>query len=107
VVDEERCLGPKCAKCLKACPAKVPRFYSPEHNYAMVCDLCEKDGNRRPQCVEICPSFALEYMKPQFPQHLQRIDPDEKAECLTERLQPLSRDKVQISPEELFGGKNG
>ncbi|MDI7261307.1 MAG: 4Fe-4S dicluster domain-containing protein [Thermodesulfobacteriota bacterium] len=107
VVDEERCLGAKCSKCLKACPAKVPRFYSPEHNYAMVCDLCEKDGNRRPQCVEICPSFALEYMKPQFPQHLQRIDPDEKAECLTERLQPLSRDKVQIRPEELFGGENG
>jgi len=105
VVDEDRCLGAKCAKCLKACPAKVPRFYPPEHNHAFVCDLCEKDGVRRPQCVEICPAFALEYMGPQFPQHMQRIHPDEKADVMAERLQPLPRNKVQISPEELFGGR--
>lgn len=104
-VDEERCLGAKCAKCLKACPASVPRFYPPGHDCAMVCDLCERGGDRRPQCVEICPSFALEYMEPQFPQHLQRIHPDEKADCLSERLQPLPRNKAQVSPEELFGGK--
>jgi anaerobic carbon-monoxide dehydrogenase iron sulfur subunit len=104
VVDEERCLGSKCSKCLKACPAKIPHFHSPPHNYAMVCDLCAREGSRRPQCVEVCPYSALEYMEPQFPQHLQRIHPDEKAECIAERLHPLSGHKVQISPEELFGG---
>ena len=105
VVDEKRCLGSKCAKCLKACPAEIPRFYPPERNYAMVCDLCERDGARRPQCVEICPSFALEFMGPQFPQHLQRIHPDDKADCMAERLHPLPRNKPQITPEELFGWK--
>jgi len=104
VVDEKRCLGSKCSKCLKACPAKVPRFHSPSYDYAMVCDLCAREGSRRPQCVEVCPYSALEYMEPQFPQHLQRIHPDEKAECIAERLLPLSGHKVQISPEELFGG---
>jgi hypothetical protein len=53
--------------------------------------------------VEICPAFALEYMEPQFPQHLQRIHPDEKADCLAERLSPLPRNEAQVSPEKLFG----
>jgi carbon-monoxide dehydrogenase iron sulfur subunit len=105
VVDEERCLGFKCGQCLKACPARVPRFYPPDRNQAMVCDLCEKDGVRRPQCVEVCPSYALEFMNPQFPQHMQRIHPDEKAKCMSERMLPLNPHKVQITPEELFGGK--
>jgi Fe-S-cluster-containing hydrogenase component 2 len=104
VVDEERCLGVKCGKCLKACPAEVPRFYAPDRNYAMVCDLCERDGVRRPQCVEACPHFALEFMAPQFPQHLERIHPDEKAEYLSKRLYPLPKDKVQRAPEEVWGG---
>ena len=104
VVDEDRCLGFKCGQCAKACPAKIPRFYLPDHNYAMVCDLCEKDGIRRPQCVEVCPSYALEFMEPQYPQHMQRIHPDEKAQCMAERLQPLTPHKAQIAPEELFGG---
>jgi carbon-monoxide dehydrogenase iron sulfur subunit len=105
VVDEERCLGFKCGQCLKACPAKVPRFYPPDRNQAMVCDLCEKNGVRRPQCVEVCPSYALEFMSPQFPQHMQRIHPDEKAKCMSERMLPLNPHKAQITPEELFGGR--
>ena len=103
-VDEERCLGFKCGECLNACPAKIPRFYPPDHNYALVCDLCEKDGVRRPQCVEVCPTYALEFMNPQFPQHMQRIHPDEKAKCMAERMLPLNPHKAQITPEELFGG---
>jgi len=103
VVDEDRCLGAKCGKCRKACPAQVPRFYPPDRNHALVCDLCERDGERRPQCVEICPAFALEYMTPQYPQHMQRIHPDAKADCLAERLQPLARNQPQITPEEFFG----
>jgi Fe-S-cluster-containing hydrogenase component 2 len=102
VVDSERCLGSSCAKCQEACPASVPRFYPPEVDYSLVCDLCEVNGERKPQCVEVCPNFALEYMAPQFPQHLERIHPDQKAEYLSKRLYPLPKDKIQIPPEELF-----
>jgi carbon-monoxide dehydrogenase iron sulfur subunit len=104
VVDADRCLGSSCGQCAEACPAAVPRFYPPEHDYSMVCDLCERDGVRKPQCVEICPHFALEYMAPQFPQHLERIHPDDKAAYLAKRLYPLPKDKVQRSPEEIWGG---
>jgi anaerobic carbon-monoxide dehydrogenase iron sulfur subunit len=102
VVDIDRCLGSSCARCQDACPAKVPRFHLPEADYPLVCDLCETDGERRPQCVEVCPNYALEYMAPQIPQHLERIHPDQKAECLSKRLYPLSKDRIQIPPEELF-----
>ena len=102
VVDMDRCLGSSCAKCQEACPANVPRFYPPEADYSLVCDLCEVNGERRPQCVEVCPNFALEYMTPQFPQHLERIHPDQKAEYLSKRVYPLPKDKIQIPPEELF-----
>lgn len=102
-VDLDRCLGSSCAQCLEACPADVPRFYPPEYDYSMVCDLCERDGDRRPQCVEVCPSHALEYMVPVFPQHMERIHPDEKAECLSKRLYPLANGRIQIQPEEIWG----
>jgi len=102
-VDSNRCTGYKCARCQKSCGAQVPHFYTPEHDYALVCDLCERHGERRPQCVEICPSYALEFMNPGFPQHLERIHPDEKAECLSKRLYPLSKDRIQKSPEEIWG----
>lgn len=106
VVDADRCLGYKCSKCKKACPAEVPRFYPPQYDYAMICDLCEKDGERRPQCVEVCPVNALEFLPPLFPQHLDRIHPDEKAECLSKRLYPLVGDKLQRSPNEVWGAKD-
>ncbi len=102
VVDEDRCLGSSCGQCASACPAAVPRFYPPGQDYSMVCDLCERDGARKPQCVEICPHFALEFMAPQFPQHLERIHPDEKAAYLAKRLYPLPKDKVQRPPEEIW-----
>lgn len=104
-VNTEECLGSGCQMCRDACPAKVPHYYPPDQDYAIVCDLCEVDGERRPQCVEICPSFALEYQKPQFPQHLERIHPDEKAERLSRRLYPLQQHKVVKSPEEIWGGR--
>ena len=103
VVDIDRCLGSSCGQCATACPAAVPRFYPPTHDYSMVCDLCERDGVRKPQCVEICPHYALEYMAPQLPAHQQRIHPDEKAAYLAKRLYPLPDDKVQRSPEEIWG----
>ena len=103
VVDVDRCLGSSCGQCASACTAAVPRFYPPTHDHSMVCDLCERDGVRKPQCVEICPNYALEFMEPQIPQHLQRIHPDEKAASLAKRLYPLPEDKVQRSPEEIWG----
>ena len=102
VVDTDRCLGSSCGQCAAACPAAVPRFYPPDHDTCMVCDLCERDGVRKPQCVEICPHYALEFMAPQFPQHLERIHPDEKAEYLAKRLYPLPKDRVQRPPEEVW-----
>jgi len=76
--------------------------YAAEADYALVCDLCETDGTRGPECVEVCPNYALEYMPPQFPQHLERIHPDQKAEYLSQRLYPLPKDQIQVPPEELF-----
>ena len=105
-VDRERCLGSKCGMCRDACPAHIPRFYSPEHDYPVICDLCVTDGERRPQCVDICPSYALEFLAPAFPQHLERLHPDEKAECLSKRLHPLPKDKIQRDPEEIWEGWN-
>jgi anaerobic carbon-monoxide dehydrogenase iron sulfur subunit len=106
VVDTDRCLGSSCAQCLEACPAKVPRFHAPEADFPLVCDLCETDGVRQPRCVEICPNYALEYMAPQIPQHLERIHPDLKAQCLSKRLYPLPKDRIQVPPEELFKKEN-
>jgi Fe-S-cluster-containing hydrogenase component 2 len=103
VVDEDRCLGSSCGQCAEACPAAVPRFYPPDHDYSMVCDLCERNGVRKPQCVEICPSYALEFLDPRFPQHLERIHPDDKALYLSKRLYPLPKDQVQRPPEEIWG----
>ncbi len=105
VVDEDRCLGSKCGKCRKACPADVPQFHQPDHNFPIVCDLCEKDGKRQPQCVEICPTRCLEYTRPQIPNHLERIHPDEKASSIAKRLYPLKRERVIRLPEEIWGGK--
>ena len=103
VVDEERCLGVKCGQCRKACPADVPQFPSADCDHAVVCDLCEVDGERRPQCVEICPTQALEFLKPKFPQHLERIHPDKKAQSVRKRLYPLDEDRVIRLPEEIWG----
>lgn len=99
--NPDTCLGSSCAQCQEACPANVPIFCPPQHDYSMVCDLCYKDGVRRPQCVEICPTSALEFLQPAFPQHMQRIHPDEKAECLAQRLFPLPKDKIQKPVEEI------
>jgi Fe-S-cluster-containing hydrogenase component 2 len=103
VVDSKRCLGHKCGQCRKACPADVPRFYPEFLDYALVCDLCEENGRRRPQCVDICPTQALMYISPKFPQHLERVHPDQKAEMLSKRLHPLAKDRFMRLPHEIWG----
>lgn len=102
VVDTETCLGNKCRRCAEACPGAVPRFYPPLHNYALVCDLCDTGGECRPQCVDICPSGALEFLGPQFPQHMERVHPDDKAEDIARKLYPLPKDQVHRPPEEIW-----
>jgi carbon-monoxide dehydrogenase iron sulfur subunit len=91
-VDPDRCLGEKCGLCRDACPAEIPAFRTPIADYPLVCDLCEKGGERRPQCVHVCPTGALEFQEPQFPQHLERIHPDERAGMIAKRFYPLPRD---------------
>jgi Fe-S-cluster-containing hydrogenase component 2 len=108
-VDLERCLGSACGLCRDACPAEVPHFYSPDYDYSMVCDLCEKNGQRQPRCVQVCPYGALEYLVPPFagyPHHLERIHPDEKAKALSQRLHPLPLDRGYLLPQEIWSDYN-
>jgi Fe-S-cluster-containing hydrogenase component 2 len=46
-VDREKCVS--CAKCIDACPGKIP-FLHPGDNKATICDLCDGD----PECVKVC-----------------------------------------------------
>ena len=94
-----------CTACT-ACEPVCPNVAIKEKNGTYIIDpkKCTECEGEDPQCVEVCPSYALEFMEPQFPQHMQRIHPDEKAKCMSERLQPLNPHKAQIAPEELFGG---
>lgn len=95
VVDSDRCLGSGCARCVDACSADVPSF-SARYDYPLVCDLCEKDGKRAPQCVEVCPSYALEYRPGSYPRYLDRIHCDEKAESVSRRLWPLPKNAAWV-----------
>jgi carbon-monoxide dehydrogenase iron sulfur subunit len=109
-VDIDRCLGYRCQLCAKACGAEVIHFYPPEHNHAIVCDLCEKDGVRQPQCVEACPHNALEFRPTiSYPfikesSHLWRMNPDEKTDLFHRRLYPLENDNLGIT-DKLFSGR--
>jgi len=101
VVDQERCLGFKCGKCGKACPAKAIRFYPSVTPKAIVCDLCdtENTGDRNPECVNVCPYGAL-YFKSVAVRwgllihDITRKHPDEKADLIAKRLYPLERESM-------------
>lgn len=104
-VDTERCIGHTCQMCAKACGGDAIHFYPPDHDYAIVCDLCEDAGTRRPQCVEVCPRQALEYMPSRaYPflnnaQHLWRIGADEKVTLIGKRTFPLELDNLGVTDE--------
>ncbi len=101
VVDEERCLGVKCGKCREACSAKAVRFYPSVTPKAFVCDLCdtENSGERKPECVDVCPYGALYYKSTSvrfdyWIQDSMRKHADEKAELIRKRLYPLKRESM-------------
>lgn len=111
VVDAERCLGHECGRCAEACAGDAIHFYPLEHDYAIVCDLCEEDGVRRPQCVDVCPRNALEYIPARsYPylksaQHLWRIGAEEKAQLIHKRTYPLDWDGLGVSDEPFKEGR--
>jgi carbon-monoxide dehydrogenase iron sulfur subunit len=111
-VDADRCLGEACGRCAEACGGDAIRFYPPEHDYAIVCDLCEEGGVRRPVCVDVCPRQALEYMAVRgYPylkssQHLWRIGVEEKTELIHKRTYPLEWDALGVTEEPFEEGRD-
>ncbi len=105
-VDKERCLGQQCGRCAEACGGDAIHFYPPDYDYAIVCDLCEKEGVRRPQCVDVCPAQALEYMSPRMwpflkdVSHQWRMSADEKAELIHKRTHPLKWDSLGVTARQ-------
>jgi anaerobic dimethyl sulfoxide reductase subunit B len=63
-VTADLCLGTdKCdRKCLKACPYNAPQFDETPGAKMHKCDLCldRQQENRRPICVEACPTRAMD-----------------------------------------------
>ena len=53
VLDEKKCLGVSCNKCVAACPAQYLRSH-PDTGKPLFCDLCGGD----PQCVKACERMA-------------------------------------------------
>lgn len=102
VVDKATCLGNDCLQCLDACPARAIRAYPGASETPFVCDLCdtESDGHRDPQCVNVCPYGALNYVTAQehrfdySVQDIRRRHADEKAELISRRLYPLKKDSM-------------
>lgn len=100
VIDKERCLGETCLKCREACTAKAIRNHPTLSPIPFVCDLCDigNNGNRNPQCVNVCPTEALYFKDLEvfgYPlRDYVRKHPDEKAELIAKRLYPLPKDSM-------------
>ena len=102
VINKETCLGHGCRLCRRACGIDVIRVYPSVSRVPFVCDLCdtENNGNRNPECVNICPYGALYFSKSAelrfgyAVQDLFRKHPDEKAELIAKRLYPLPRESM-------------
>jgi Fe-S-cluster-containing dehydrogenase component len=100
VIDQERCLGQKCLLCREACPSKAIKNHPQLSPKPFVCDLCdtENNGNRNPQCVNVCPAGAL-YFKNMAPfgysiRDFTRKPAEEKAELIARRLYPLPKESM-------------
>src|ERR1035437_3279446 len=102
VIDKNSCLGNDCLQCVGACSAKAIRSYPSASATPFVCDLCdtENNGNRNPQCVNVCPYAALNYLSSQehrfnyTVQDIRRKSADEKADLISKRLYPLNKNSM-------------
>jgi Fe-S-cluster-containing dehydrogenase component len=100
VIDGKRCLGQTCLKCRDACDARAIRNHPTLSPMPFVCDLCdaENNGNRNPQCVDVCPVEALYFKNLDvfgYPlRDYVRKDPNEKADLIARRLYPLPKDSL-------------
>jgi Fe-S-cluster-containing hydrogenase component 2 len=103
VIAGDRCLGEQCRQCLEACPSQAIRIYPSVSPVPFVCDLCdtENNGNREPECVNVCPHGALHFLsnREQFyatysVQYIYRKHADEKAALIARRLYPLTRESM-------------
>ena len=100
VLDQERCLGQDCLLCREACSAKAIRNHPLLSPKPFVCDLCdtENNGNRDPQCVNVCPTGALLFKdlggRSNPIRDVMRKHDDEKAEMIARRLYPLPKDSM-------------
>lgn len=79
-LDRELCNG--CGICKEACPVGGV-FFAPD-GYPLICDLC--GGSQKPQCVEICPSGALEYRSTLSNQKRHVVSPEEMAEEIRKQI---------------------
>lgn len=102
VIEDDRCIGGKCLKCMKSCPAGAIRIYQPVSPKPFVCDLCdtENTGDRRPECIDVCPYGALNFLERiEFPSvysanDIMRKHADKKAELISRRLYPLNKSSL-------------
>lgn len=102
VVDKDRCLGDKCLRCKKACPAEAIRANPAAGKLPFLCDLCDVNntGARDPQCINICPCGALNYVQAADSRFaykyndIFRIHADKKAEFISKRLYPLKKESM-------------
>ncbi len=101
VIDKERCLGQDCLLCKQACSANAIRIYPSVSTKPFLCDLCdvENNGNREPQCVNVCPYGALYFKSSSLRfgysiRDVLRKHADEKAELIAKRLYPLTKESM-------------
>ncbi len=107
VLNKDRCTG--CLACQSACGTEAIRLNTAISETPFVCDLCDinNTGEKDPQCVKICPTSAIHYLnKEDRGRALRdsfRKSSDEKAELISKRLYPLTRDSVTFPPLQREG----
>ena len=103
-VDENSCrflTKKECKQCVYACSAKAIRNHPQLSPKPFLCDLCDKEdnGQRDPQCINVCPTGALYFKdlkaRGLYPiRDLMRKHANEKAELIAKRLYPLPKESM-------------